>query len=126
MHLCSSATLTNVKGSDYVNKIANYYFSDSRLIVYGAVSGKTDETSCFSSVFMCILNIERCSLKKKNKTKPNPKNNLALGSCMVAHLCKDEAQEWNVGRGEKPSLCRDTLNRRLKCFYIMENLNNLY
>lgn len=38
-------TITNVKGSDYVNNIANYCFSDSRFIVYGAVSGKTDGTS---------------------------------------------------------------------------------
>lgn len=29
MHLCSSVVLTNRKGSEYINKTANYHFSDS-------------------------------------------------------------------------------------------------
>lgn len=30
-----------MKGSEYINKTANYYFSEFRLIVYAAVSRKT-------------------------------------------------------------------------------------
>lgn len=58
--------------------------------------------SCFSSVFVCILNIEWCSLKKEEQDQTKLQNNLALISWIVAHLHKDEAQEGNMKRGENP------------------------